>query len=140
MAPGRGASLRRSLGSYTLMAADAITRKAMGAADKPTSTLQDNPLLGSFVRDKVTNRNRYTDELHEMTVDINEIPNSIKRYQESGEGQRAKDQEQSAVAKLKHKAGLQKASREINKLRDLGEPNVPFVHNIRPFIVIGLFS
>ncbi|MGI2030291.1 hypothetical protein [Endozoicomonas acroporae] len=52
-----------------------------------------------------------------MTVDINEIANSIKRYQESGEGQRAKDQEQSAAAKLKHKAGLQKASREINKLR-----------------------
>ncbi|WP_422468415.1 LPD38 domain-containing protein [Endozoicomonas sp. ALC013] len=106
-----------SLGSYTLMAADAMTRKATGAADKPTPTLQDNPLLGSFVRDKVTNRNRYTDELHEMTVDINEIANSIKRYQESGKVQRAKDQEQSAAAKLKHKAGLQKASREINKLR-----------------------
>ena len=106
-----------SLGGYVLMATDAMTRQATGTAEKPASTAQDNPLLGSFVRDKVTSRNRYTDELHDMTVDITEIANSIKRYQESGEDQRAKELEQSVAAKLKNKAGLQKASREISKLR-----------------------
>lgn len=76
--------------NYTLTSTDAMTRKATGAADKPTPALQVNPLLGSFVRDKVSSRNRYTDELHDMTVDITEIANSIKRYQESVEDQRAK--------------------------------------------------
>ncbi len=105
------------LARYTLLATDAMTREATGAGDKPATTRQDNPLLASFVRDKVPGRNRYTDELHNMTVDITEIANSIKRYQESGETERAGELEQTAATKLKNKAGLQKASREINKLR-----------------------
>ncbi len=55
--------------------------------------------LGSVVRDKVTSRNRYTDELHDMTVDIIEIANSIRRYQESGDTERAKELEQTSRSK-----------------------------------------
>ncbi|WP_163371778.1 LPD38 domain-containing protein, partial [Endozoicomonas acroporae] len=105
-----------TLGSYVLMATDAITRETTDAAEKPTRNKRDYPVLGSFARDGVSS-NRYTHELHDMTQDVEEIARTIKRYQESGEPERAKAMERSSADKLRHKAGLQKASREISKLR-----------------------
>lgn len=105
------------LARYTLLAADAMTREATGAGEKPASTRQDNPLLASFVGDKVPGRTRYTDELHSMTVDITEIANTIKRYEDSGEKDRARALKQSAADKLRHKAALSRINRQVSKLR-----------------------
>ncbi|WP_422465819.1 LPD38 domain-containing protein [Endozoicomonas sp. ALC013] len=106
-----------SLGGYVLMATDALTHAVTDAAEKPTRNKHEYPVLGSFIRDGVSSNNRYTIELHDMTVDVMEIANTIKRYKESGEDKQAKDLEQTAAGKLKNKAGLNKASREISKLR-----------------------
>ncbi|MGO0308797.1 LPD38 domain-containing protein [Endozoicomonas acroporae] len=106
-----------SLGGYALMVADAMTREATDAAEPPALRKRDMPLVGSFVQDGVAGSNRYTDEFHDMNKDVTEIAASIKRYQESGEMDRAKELELSAAEKLRHKQGLQKASRQISKLR-----------------------
>ncbi|MFK0573865.1 LPD38 domain-containing protein, partial [Endozoicomonas sp.] len=106
-----------SIGRYVLMGADAMTREATGAAERPSLRKRDMPLVGSFVQDGVAGSNRYTDEFHDMNKDVTEIAASIKRYQESGETDRAKSLELSSAAKLRNKKGLQKASRQISKLR-----------------------
>jgi len=72
---------------------------------------------GARLVDKVPGRNRYTDELHNMTVDITEIANSIKRYQESGEKGREQALKLSAADKLRHKAALSSVNRKVSALR-----------------------
>ncbi|WBA84488.1 LPD38 domain-containing protein [Endozoicomonas sp. GU-1] len=106
-----------TLGGYVLMATDALTREATGAAPLPSRNKRDYPVLGAFVRDGVNSSNRYTSALYDMNKDVEEIAASIKRYQESGETGRARKLEQSSASKLRNKAGLQKTSREISKLR-----------------------
>ncbi|WP_219622247.1 LPD38 domain-containing protein [Endozoicomonas acroporae] len=106
-----------SLGTYVLMATDVMTRETTGAGELPSLRKRDIPLVGSFVQDDVAGSNRYTDEFHDMHKDVTEIAASIKRYQESSESERAKELELSAAEKLRNKKGLQKASRQISKLR-----------------------
>ncbi len=105
-----------SLGGYVLMGADAMTRKATGAAERPSLRKRDYPLVGRFVRDGVGS-SRYSDEFHNMAQDVEAITKSIRRYQESGEPGRAKELEQSSADKLRHQKGLRKSSRELSKLR-----------------------
>ncbi|WP_419533943.1 LPD38 domain-containing protein [Endozoicomonas sp.] len=101
----------------TLAVTDAVTRHLTGAGEKPAWNKQDYPVVGSFFGDRIKGSTRYTNELYEMNKDVNAIASSIKHYQETGETQRAKELEQSASVKLKNKTGLNKASREISKLR-----------------------
>ncbi|WP_066018372.1 LPD38 domain-containing protein [Endozoicomonas atrinae] len=101
----------------TLAVTDAVTRHLTGEGEKPAWNKQDYPVVGSFFGDRITGSTRYTNDLYEMNKDVNAIASSIKHYQETGENQRAKELEQSASARLKNKAGLNKASREISKLR-----------------------
>ncbi len=101
----------------TLAVTDAVTRHLTGAGEKPAWNKQDYPVVGSFFGDRIKGSTRYTNELYEMNKEVNAIASSIKHYQETGENQRAKVLEQSASTRLKTKAGLNKASREISKLR-----------------------
>ncbi|WP_066018801.1 LPD38 domain-containing protein [Endozoicomonas atrinae] len=105
-----------TLGRYAIQAADIATREITGAAPAPAMNKRDIPVVGSFVRDGV-DASRYTTELYGMARDVQALDATIKRYQESGEDRQAKALEQSAAARLKNKAGLQKASRDISKLR-----------------------
>ncbi len=106
-----------SFATGTLAVTDAVTRHMTGAGEKPAWTKQDYPVVGSFFGDRIKGSSRYTNELYEMNKDINQIAATIKGYQEIGEKGRAEALEQSAATKLKNKAGLNKASREISKLR-----------------------
>ncbi|USE36809.1 LPD38 domain-containing protein [Endozoicomonas sp. SCSIO W0465] len=101
----------------TLAVTDEVTRHLTGDGEKPAWNKQDYPVVGSFFGDRIKGSTRYTNELYEMNKEVNAIASSIKHYQETGEAQRAKEMEQSASVKLKNKAGLNKASREISKLR-----------------------
>ncbi|WP_066016371.1 LPD38 domain-containing protein [Endozoicomonas atrinae] len=101
----------------TLVVTDAVTRHMTGAGEKPAWNKQDYPVIGSFFGDRIKGSTRYTNELYEMNKEVNAIASSIKHYQETGETQRAKELEQSASTRLKNKSGLNKASREISKLR-----------------------
>ena len=101
----------------TLAVTDAVTRHLTGAGEKPAWNKQDYPVVGSFFGDRIKGSTRYTNELYDMNKEVNAIASSIKHYQETGESQRAKELEQSASARLKNKTGLNKASREISKLR-----------------------
>ncbi|USE35864.1 LPD38 domain-containing protein [Endozoicomonas sp. SCSIO W0465] len=106
-----------SFATGTLAVTDAVTRHLTGAGEKPAWNKQDYPVVGSFFGDRIKGSTRYTNKLYELNKDVNAIASSIKHYQETGETQRGKELEQSASPRLKNKAGLNKASREISKLR-----------------------
>ena len=106
-----------SFATGTLAVTDAVTRHLTGAGDKPARNKQDYPVIGSFFGDRIKGTTRYTNELYEMNKEVNAIASSIKHYKETGESQRAEELEESASARLKNKAGLNKASREVSKLR-----------------------
>jgi hypothetical protein len=106
------------LGSHLVMAADFLTRPAMGLPERAAMRAEDVFVLGAFIKDLPQNQSRYVTQFYEQAEAVRQTMGDIKHLMQLGEIDKAKTlmtekQDQVQLAKLY--AGMEKRIGEINK-------------------------
>jgi len=123
LSPKQGEFLVRgymgTLGSYSLMAADVITREIMGRAPVPAMTARQLPVLGGFYRGSGPAWNtRYGTEMYEIHREVTELYGTVKAYEKQGDRESIEGlMDEDNRKQLKARKRIGKWARDRSKMR-----------------------
>ena len=114
------------LGASSLNVVDFMARPALGVADKPTSRIEDTPVIGRFVREGKGRSSKYITDFYENQREITQHYYDIKRYRDNQEFDKAKeafDEHKDQMYIRKHYNRVSRRLSELNKKIRLAHSN-----------------
>ena len=103
-------------GMYALAAADAITRRAIGAPDRPTQAVQDYPVLRRFWRNPNPRNTKYVSDMYEMLEEANGLHRTLNAYRQQRRLDEAQELLKDSRGKLAARKALNSVAASIRKL------------------------